>query len=138
VVVTRELRFSTRGRGLLEITGEVAKQVRTSGIVAGICVLNILHTGASLLVCENADGAVLRDLERYMARLVPDGDPLFEHVDEGADDMPAHVRAVLTHSDLNLAIRDGVLALGTWQGVFVWEHRWRTHERHVLLTMIGV
>jgi len=137
VVVTQELRFSTPGRGLFEVTAEVAKQVRASGIVAGICVLNVLHTSASLIICENADGAVLRDLERYMARLVPDGDPLFEHVDEGMDDMPAHVRAVLTHADLNLAIRDGALALGTWQGIFVWEHRRRAHERRVLLTLLG-
>ena len=137
MVVTRELEITTRGRGFSELTAGIDAWVRASGVVTGLCAASIRHTSASLLVCENADPEVLRDLERFMQRLVPQGDPLFRHVDEGADDMPAHIRSVLTHTDLNLPVREGSLALGTWQGIFLWEHRTRLHRRAVMLTLIG-
>ncbi len=137
MVVTREVVVGTRGRGFVELTTELNALVDASGIRIGLCALWIRHTSASLLVCENADPQVLSDLERYMQRLVPDGDPVFRHVDEGADDMPAHVRSVLTHTDLSLPIRDGRLALGTWQGVLLWEHRLRGHQRRVDVTLLG-
>ena len=137
MVVTRELTVTTRGRGFVELTHELNGVVRDSGLRIGLCALWIRHTSASLLVSENADPEVLRDLERYMQRLVPDGDPLFRHTDEGDDDMPAHVRAVLTHTDLNVPVRDGRLALGTWQGVLLWEHRLRGHARRVDVTLLG-
>jgi len=137
MVVTRELTVATRTRGFVELTAELDGMVCDSGLRVGLCALWIRHTSASLLVCENADPQVLRDLERYMQRLVPDGDPLFRHVDEGEDDMPAHVRSVLTHTDLSLPVRDGRLALGTWQGVLLWEHRLRGHQRRVDVTLLG-
>lgn len=136
-VVTHELPVTTRGRGFTELTRDVDALVRNSGLRVGVCSLWIRHTSASLLVCENADAEVLRDLERFMTRLVPDGDALFQHTEEGADDMPAHVRAVLTHGDLNVPIRAGRLALGTWQGLFLWEHRKRAHARHIEVTLFG-
>jgi len=136
-VVTRELSLMTRGRGARELTDDINALVRDSGLRVGLCSLWIRHTSAALLVSENADPEVLRDLERFMARLVPDGDPLFRHVDEGDDDMPAHVRAVLTHTDLSVPIRDGRLALGAWQGVFLWEHRVRGQQRRVDVTLLG-
>jgi len=137
MVVTGELEIATRGRGFTELTNQIARWVGGGGIVDGVLSLHIQHTSASLLVTENADPEVLRDLERYFARLVPDGDPLFRHVDEGDDDMAAHVRSALTASHLSVAVRSGALALGTWQGVFLWEHRLRPHRRRVLLTLIG-
>jgi secondary thiamine-phosphate synthase enzyme len=102
-----------------------------------MCHVFIRHTSASLMLCENADPAVRRDLETFMARQVPDGDPMFSHTAEGPDDMPAHVRSILTQSDLNLPVADGRCALGTWQGVYVWEHRHSGHERRVILTISG-
>lgn len=137
MVVTHELTITTRARGFVELTAELHALVRASALRVGICAVWIRHTSASLLVCENADPQVLRDLERFMQRLVPDGDPLFQHVEEGADDMPAHVRAVLTNTDLSLPIRAGRLALGTWQGVLLWEHRLRGHERRLDVTLMG-
>jgi secondary thiamine-phosphate synthase enzyme len=136
-VVTRELSVTTRGRGYVEISDALNALVLDSDMRVGLCCLWIRHTSASLLVCENADPEVLRDLERFMAHLVPDGDALFRYVDEGDDDMPAHVRAVLTHTDLNIPLRDGRLALGTWQGVFLWEHRHHGHQRCVEVTLLG-
>ena len=137
VLVTREFEVVTRGRGFVELTAELNGCVRDSGLRNGLCATWIRHTSASLLVCENADPEVLRDLERYMQRLVPDGDPLFRHVEEGQDDMPAHVRSVLTHTDVSVPVRDGRLALGTWQGVLLWEHRLRGHSRVVDVTLMG-
>lgn len=137
MLVTRELQIATRGRGFVELTQQLDELVQGSGLRVGLCSLWITHTSASLLVCENADPEVLRDLERYMQRLVPDGDPLFRHVDEGDDDMPAHVRSVLTHTDITVPVRKGRLALGTWQGVLLWEHRRRGHQRRVEVTLIG-
>ena len=132
-----ELRVATRGRGFTEVTRDIAARLAESGLVTGLCSAWCRHTSASLLVCENADPQVLRDLECYMTRLVPDGDALFQHVDEGADDMPAHVRSVLTQTDLSLPVRNGCLALGTWQGIFLWEHRTRPHRRVIELTFYG-
>jgi secondary thiamine-phosphate synthase enzyme len=132
-----ELEVATGGRGFVELSNDLAAAVRDSGIVTGLCAVSIAHTSASLVVCENADGEVLRDLERFMSRLVVDGDPLFRHDAEGPDDMPAHVRSVLTLTDVTLPVREGRLRLGTWQGVFLWEHRARAHRRRVSVTVLG-
>ena len=132
-----EIELATRGRGTYDITGEVASAVRESGVVTGLCHVFVTHTSASLMLCENADPDVRRDLETFMSDLAPDGDARFVHTAEGPDDMPAHVRSVLTQSDLTLPIRDGRLALGTWQGVYLWEHRLRGHRRRVVVTVQG-
>jgi secondary thiamine-phosphate synthase enzyme len=137
MIVQQSLSVSTRGRGTYSITAEIEREVRASGIRTGLCHCFVQHTSASLILCENADPAVRRDLESFLARLVPDGDRLFEHDDEGPDDMPAHVRAILTEMDLTLPIRDGRCALGTWQGVYLYEHRTRPHRRQVILTLMG-
>jgi len=131
------LDVATPGRGLVEITREVTQWVGGTGIADGLLTLFIRHTSASLLVQENADPQVRRDLERFFARLVPDGDPLFEHQSEGPDDMPAHVRSALTQTQLALPLIDGRLALGNWQGIYVYEHRRRAHTRQVALHLIG-
>jgi secondary thiamine-phosphate synthase enzyme len=131
------LAIATTGRGMHEITHEVAAAVRRSGVRSGLCHAFVRHTSASLLVTENADPAVRLDLERFLARLVPDGDGLFRHVAEGPDDMPAHVRSVLTATSLTLPVVDGNCALGTWQGVYLWEHRRAAHRRSVVLTIQG-
>ncbi len=131
------LEFDSRGRGLLEITRDVADWLGTCGFGCGQLTLFIRHTSASLLVQENADPDVRGDLDRFFARLVPDGDALFVHRDEGADDMPAHVRAALTATQLTIPVVDGRLVLGTWQGIYLWEHRLRPHQRQVALHLIG-
>jgi secondary thiamine-phosphate synthase enzyme len=131
------LSVSTRGRGTYDLTGEIGRRVRDSGIRTGLCHCFVQHTSASLILCENADPTVRRDLESFLARLAPDGDPRFEHADEGPDDMPAHIRAILTKTELTLPVRDGRLALGTWQGVYLYEHRTQGHGRHVVLTIMG-
>jgi secondary thiamine-phosphate synthase enzyme len=127
----------TRGRGTLDLTGRVNSAVRESGIETGLCHVFVRHTSASLMLCENADPAVRRDLEAFMARLVPDGDPLFTHTAEGPDDMPAHVRSVLTHTDLNIPVRNGRCDLGTWQGIYLWEHRDSPQQRSITVTVTG-
>ena len=137
MIVQHEFTIRTRGRGTYDISREVQDFVRESGVVAGVCQVFICHTSASLMLCENADPAVLRDLETFMLRTVPDGDPMFTHTAEGPDDMPAHVRSVLTQSDLNLPVRQGRCALGTWQGIFLWEHRLAPHSRRVIVTLQG-
>ncbi|MCE2968759.1 MAG: secondary thiamine-phosphate synthase enzyme YjbQ [Burkholderiales bacterium] len=131
------LRIATPGRGFVEITPQIARWLAGTGISDGLLTIFIRHTSASLIVTENADPAVRRDLERFFARLVPDGDALFEHDAEGADDMPAHVRAALTQTQIAVPVVDGALALGTWQGVFVYEHRRRGHARDVALHLVG-
>ncbi len=128
---------STGGRGTSDITSEVTRIVRAADVAAGLCNIFIHHTSASLIVCENADPSVRSDLERFARRLVPDGDPLFEHTAEGPDDMPAHVRAILTQTSLTLPVAGGRLALGTWQGVYLWEHRLRSHRRQVTVSVLG-
>jgi len=130
------LAVSTR-RGLTEITGGVRGVLRASEIREGLCTVFIRHTSASLLIQENADPAVQRDLEAFLSRLVPDGDPLFTHVAEGDDDMSSHVKAALTRTSEQVPVRDGALALGTWQGLYVWEHREGRHRREVVVHVIG-
>jgi len=131
------LRIDTRGRGLTEITDKVSPWVTASGIATGLLTLFVRHTSASLLIQENADPAVLRDLERFFARLVPDGDALFEHRQEGPDDMPAHVRSALTQTHLSMPVVVGAPALGTWQGIYLYEHRSAPARREVVLHLIG-
>lgn len=133
-----ELAVSTRGRGTYDITSDVAKIVATSGARDALATVFIQHTSASLIVCENADPRVRSDLEAFAARLVPDGDAIFAHDDEGPDDMPAHVRSVLTQTSIGIPVIAGRLGLGTWQGLYVWEHRTAPHRRQVTVTLIGV
>lgn len=133
----KELTVSTRGRGFTDITGEVQRAVADSGARQGLCTVFLHHTSASLLLCENADPDVRRDLESFFARLVKDGDPLFVHDAEGPDDMPAHVRTVLTQNALSIPVKDGAADLGTWQGVYVWEHRTAPHRRRVTVSVVG-
>ncbi len=119
----------------MEITDSITKLVHDSKIKQGLCHVFIHHTSASLMICENADASVLRDLEAFMLRLIPDGDPLFEHTLEGPDDMPAHIRSVLTQTEISIPVIDGWLALGTWQGLFLWEHRYRSHQRRLTVSV---
>ena len=132
-----ELQIDTAGRGTYDLTRQVDDAIRDSGIRVGICHVFLRHTSASLMLCENADPAVMRDMEAFMSRLAPDGDPLYTHTAEGPDDMPAHVRTVLTHSDLNVPVRNGQPDLGTWQGIYLWEHRHGPHRRRVTVTISG-
>lgn len=132
-----EIELRTQHRGLYSITDEVASHVARSQIRVGLVNVFIAHTSASVLITENADPDVLADLERWFTDSVVDGDPRFAHSAEGPDDMSAHVRSVLTQTSISLPVRDGRLALGTWQGIFVWEHRFRAHRRTVLITVVG-
>jgi len=132
-----EFSVDTKGRGTVDLTGEIQQIVSNAGIDTGLCHVFLKHTSASLMLCENADPAVRMDLETFMSRFVPDGDPMFTHTAEGPDDMPSHVRSVLTQNDLNLPVTGGRCVLGTWQGVYLWEHRYAAHERKVLLTITG-
>ncbi len=127
----------TRGRGLVEFTPALETFVAGTGIRNGLLTVFCRHTSASLLIQENADPDVRGDLERFFARLVRDGDPLFEHSTEGPDDMPAHVRAALTQTQLSIPVAGGRPVLGTWQGAFLWEHRSHGHRREVVLHLIG-
>ena len=131
------LTIQTRGRGFEMITSAVANVVERSGVRQGMCNVFIRHTSASLVITENADSAVRRDLERFMQRIAPDGSPDYEHDTEGPDDMPAHIRNALTSSALSVPIVEGRLGLGTWQGIYVWEHRTSRHTREVIVTVIG-
>jgi secondary thiamine-phosphate synthase enzyme len=132
-----ELAISTRGRGLYEFTDEVVGWIAKNNFTNGLLTLHLRHTSASLLIQENADPDVRRDLEHFFARLVRDGDPLFIHTAEGEDDMPAHIRTALTTVNLSIPLHQGRLALGTWQGIYVWEHRRAPHSRHVAMHFIG-
>lgn len=129
--------FDTRSRGTFEITSEIQQVIRQSGISTGLCHIFIQHTSASLALCENADPSVRRDLEYFMAKLAPDGDPAYEHDMEGPDDMPAHIRAILTNMDLTIPVTEGRGTLGTWQGIYLWEHRTHPHRRKVTVTVQG-
>lgn len=133
----RRLEVRTEGRGFKEITSLISDAVRASEVEVGVAHAFVLHTSASLIVNENADPDVRTDLERFLSDLAPDGDPRFIHTAEGPDDMSAHVRSVLTATSLTLPVREGRLALGTWQGVFLWEHRHRPHIRRVEVTVVG-
>lgn len=131
------LRVRTRGRQTHDLTEQVQDAVRRSSVRSGACTVFVHHTSASVILCENADPTVRRDLEAFISRLVPDGDPVFEHTAEGPDDMPAHVRSVLTASSLTIPIAGGRADLGTWQGIYLWEHRHAPHERKVTITVLG-
>ncbi|MCE2949999.1 MAG: secondary thiamine-phosphate synthase enzyme YjbQ [bacterium] len=131
------LRIDTPGRGLHNITHRVSTAIANAGIADGLLTLFLRHTSASLLIQENADPDVLGDLERFVQRLVPDGDPLFRHRDEGPDDMPAHVRAAVTAVQLAIPMSNGALMLGTWQGIYLWEHRIRPQHREIVLHLAG-
>jgi len=131
------LTIPTRGRGTYDLTGEVRRVVHGAGIRTGLCHVFIHHTSASLILCENADPDVLRDLETFMARLVRDGDPDYRHHAEGPDDMSAHIRAVLTQTGLDIPVTDGRCGLGTWQGVYLYEHRYGSFRRRVTVTVQG-
>jgi secondary thiamine-phosphate synthase enzyme len=132
-----ELTFASRGRGTYELTRQVGEIVAASGVEQGLATVFVHHTSASLIVCENADPDVRHDLEAWLARAVPDGDALFRHTAEGPDDMPAHVRSALTQVSLGLPVRDGRLDLGSWQGLYLYEHRRAAHRRRVSVTVIG-
>ena len=132
-----ELTIITRGRGLYEFTRDVEKWLAQNKSNDGLLTIHLQHTSASLLIQENADPGVRRDLEAFFQRLVPDGDPLFIHTAEGDDDMPAHIRTALTTVNLGIPVRAGRPALGTWQGIYLWEHRTRGHARRVALHFIG-
>ena len=131
--MTTLLRVTTRGQGLVEITREVADAVEASGVSEALCTVFVQHTSASLVVQENADPDVQRDLQAFFRRLAPEGDPLWTHTAEGLDDMPAHARAALTQTSLSVPVVDGRLALGTWQGIYLWEHRRAGSQRRVLV-----
>ena len=130
------LTVATR-RGLNDVTAEVARVAQASGVREGLCTVFIRHTSASLVIQENADPAVRRDLEDFLSRLVPDGDPHFTHVAEGPDDMPSHVKAALTRTSEQVPVVGGRLALGTWQALYVWEHRTGAHRRSVIVQVLG-
>ena len=137
MVFQQLLRFQTTPRSTSDITSEIQNLVAQSGIKTGTCHIFVQHTSASLMVCENADPDVRRDLETYMQHIVPDGDPMFRHQDEGPDDMSAHIRTVLTNPDLTLPVSHGHCDLGIWQGIYLWEHRTQHHNRKVIITVIG-
>jgi secondary thiamine-phosphate synthase enzyme len=137
MVFQKELHFSTSGRSTTNISRQVQEIVAESGISTGICHIFVQHTSASLMLCENADPDVRVDLETYMQHIVPDGDPMFLHQDEGPDDMSAHIRTVLTNPDLTVPVSHGHCALGTWQGIYLWEHRTHRHQRRVTVTVQG-
>ena len=137
MIEQQTLEFRTPGRGTTDITAEVARAVAASGIRKGLCTVFLQHTSASLILCENADPAVRRDLETILARLAPDGDTAYVHDTEGPDDMAAHARSVLTTNAVALPVSEGRLALGTWQGVYLWEHRTAPHGRRVIVTIMG-
>ena len=132
-----EITIATHGRGLVEFTGEVERLIASGKFRDGLLTLHLRHTSASLLIQENADPDVRRDLDAFFARLAPDGDPLFIHTAEGEDDMSAHIRTALTAVNLSIPVRHGELALGTWQGIYLWEHRTHPHSRRITLHFIG-
>ena len=129
----RALSIAVPGKGLHEITGQVRQVVAESGVREGLCTLFLQHTSASLVIQENADPSARRDLERWLNRLVPEGDELYTHTAEGPDDMPAHVKTALTHTSLAIPVLDGALALGQWQGIYLWEHRRYSSQRRLLV-----
>ncbi|CAN5270514.1 secondary thiamine-phosphate synthase enzyme YjbQ [soil metagenome] len=131
------LSFSTPGRGTRNITEAVAHAVKESGVQIGLAHVFVRHTSCSLTITENADPDVRRDLETLLARLAPDDDPSYRHKDEGPDDMAAHARSVLTGAGIMVPVGDGALLLGTWQGIFLWEHRTQSQQRHVVVTVLG-
>jgi secondary thiamine-phosphate synthase enzyme len=137
MIFQNKLTITTRGRSTTNISDAIREQVRASGITTGLCHVFLQHTSASLILCENADPDVRADLERYMTRLVTDGDPIFAHTDEGPDDMSAHIRTILSGHDLTLPVSNGHCDLGIWQGVYLWEHRTGGHRRRLMVTVSG-
>lgn len=137
MIAQRTLVLHTRGRGTTEVTGEIAYIVSASGVRTGICMIFLQHTSASLILCENADPDVRLDLETLFAHLAPDGDAAYRHDTEGPDDMASHARTVLTSSSLTVPVAEGRLLLGTWQGVFLWEHRTEPQHRSMVVTVSG-
>jgi secondary thiamine-phosphate synthase enzyme len=137
MVYQSSFKVATGGRGIYPIKRDVEERVKASGIHTGISLIFLHHTSASLILCENADPEVQADLERFMARLVPDGDSIFRHIDEGPDDMPAHVRSILTSNSLSVPISSGRCDLGIWQGIYLWEHRRIPHQRRITVTVHG-
>ncbi len=134
---TETLTVSARGAGLTEFTSSVRDVVSASGIASGLCTVFISHTSASLVIQENADPSARRDLEDFLVRLAPENDPRYTHTTEGADDMPAHIKAALTATSLSIPVTDGRLALGTWQGIYLWEHRAARSRRRIVVHVIG-
>ncbi|MFQ5489923.1 MAG: secondary thiamine-phosphate synthase enzyme YjbQ [Phycisphaerae bacterium] len=135
--MTTPMTVQTSGQGLIEITDQVAAVVAQAGLDNGLCTVFIQHTSASLTIQENADPSARRDLEAWLARLVPEGDALFTHTAEGPDDMPSHIKAALTATSLSIPIVGRRLGLGTWQGIYLWEHRRGRHRRQCLITVTG-
>ena len=135
--IVQHLDIETRGRGFYDFTDKLAAALSKSGLKTGIATLHLRHTSASLLIQENADPEVRRDLERFFSRICPDGDRIFQHTAEGEDDMPAHVRTALTAVNLSIPFEHGELALGTWQGIYLWEHRRHAHRRRVTVHLLG-
>jgi secondary thiamine-phosphate synthase enzyme len=131
------LEVSTPGRGMLNITAAISRILGLSNITTGLCNIFLHHTSASIIICENADADVQHDLETFMSHIVPDGDRMFIHDAEGPDDMPAHVRTVLTQSSLSIPVTNTKLNLGTWQGIYLWEHRLQNHLRKITVTIQG-
>ena len=134
--MTEQIIVQTRGQGLYEFTSEVMAVVRDAGCAQGLCTVMVRHTSASLLIQENADPSVRHDLEAWLSRLVSENDPLYTHTAEGADDMPAHLKAALTNTTLSIPVLDGRLGLGTWQGIYLWEHRRRASPRECLVNIL--
>lgn len=137
MVYQRSINVVTGGRGTYEVTREIESLVAASGMRIGLCHAFIQHTSASLILCENADPGVRTDLETFMGDIAPDGDGRFVHDQEGPDDMPAHIRSVITQSEITVPIRDGSCVLGTWQGLYLWEHRTSPRRRSLLVTIYG-
>jgi secondary thiamine-phosphate synthase enzyme len=137
MVFQQEIVISTSGRSTTNITSEIQNLVAQSGIRIGTCHIFVQHTSASIILCENADPDVRRDLETYMQHIVPDGDAMFLHQDEGPDDMSAHIRTVLTNPDLTVPVSAGQCSLGIWQGIYLWEHRTHKYQRRVIITIQG-
>ncbi|EGL55108.1 MAG: secondary thiamine-phosphate synthase enzyme YjbQ [Pseudomonadota bacterium] len=137
MVFQRTLTFKSPGRGTTNITPDIQELVAESGVSTGTCHVFVQHTSASLMLCENADPDVRHDLETFMQHLVPDGDPMFRHQDEGPDDMSAHIRTVLTNPDLTVPISGAQCDLGIWQGIYLWEHRTHQQRRRIIVTIIG-
>ncbi len=137
LAMIRSFEIATPGQGLHPITPEVEELVRESGIDQGLCTIFIAHTSASLLIQENADPSAKRDLEQWLIRLVPEKDPLFSHTSEGPDDMPSHIKSMLTSVSIGVPVSGGEMLLGTWQGIYLWEHRRKPHRRTVTVCVIG-
>jgi secondary thiamine-phosphate synthase enzyme len=137
MIEQQTISVQTQGRATINISDEVEQVLRASSIETGLCHVFLHHTSASLIITENADSDVRRDLESYISKLVQDGDPAYLHDQEGPDDMAAHIRSVLTQTEITIPVSGGRLGLGTWQGLFLWEHRYQAHRRRITITLTG-